>query len=136
MGVGQQHLVHLGRVHAGGAQVAQHLAQAGAEALRGAGIDQGQVVALAHQERVDCGLQALLVFGHVAAFQQAADQCRRHVDHFLPAQRDHAVEQGRDLQRTDALVVDAGHLLGGRGRGGFGQRRQWQGVQGQQQGGA
>ncbi|KAG1390023.1 hypothetical protein G6F58_013121 [Rhizopus delemar] len=40
MGMGQQHLVHLGRVHAGGAQVAQHLAQAGAEALRGAGVDQ------------------------------------------------------------------------------------------------
>ncbi len=136
VGVGQQHLVHLGRVHAGGAQVAQHLAQAGAEALRGSGIDQGQVVALAHQEGVDRGLQALLVFRYVAAFQQAADQCRRHVDHFLPAQRDHAVEQGGDLQRTNALVVDAGHLLGGSGRGGFGQCSQRQGRQGQQQGAA
>jgi len=115
MGVGQQHLVHLGRVHAGGAQIAQHLAQAGAKALRGAGIDQRQVVALADQERVDRCLQAFLVLRYVAAFQQAADQRRRHVHHFLPAQRDHAVEQGGDLQCADALVIDARHLLGGGG---------------------
>ncbi len=127
MGMGQQHVIHLGRVHAGGAQVAQHLAQAGAEALRGAGIDQGQVIALAHKESVDRGLQPLLVFRHVTAFQQAADQRRRHVHDFLPAQRDHAIEQGGDLQRTDALVVDAWDLLGGGRRRGFGQRGQWQG---------
>ncbi|KAG1530735.1 hypothetical protein G6F50_017119 [Rhizopus delemar] len=94
MGMGQQHLVHLGRVHAGGAQVAQHLAQAGAEALRGAGVDQGQVVALAHQEGVDRGLQPFRVFRHVAPFKQAADQRWRHVHHFLPAECDHAIEQG------------------------------------------
>ena len=96
MGVGQQHLIHLGRVHAGGR--CQHLAQAGAEALRGTGIDQGQVVALAHQESVDRGLQAFLVFRHVAAFQQAADQRRWHIHHFLTAQRDHAIEQRGDAK--------------------------------------
>src|SRR5690606_10300585 len=103
---------------------------------RGAGIDQGQVVALAHQEGVDSSLQALLVLRHVAALQQPADQRRRHVHHFLPAQRDHAIEQRGDLQRADALVIDTRHLLGGGGRGGFGQRRQRQGGQRQQQGGA
>jgi len=127
MGMGQQHVIHLGRVDAGSTQIAQHLAQARTEALRGTGIDQGQVIALAHKESVDRGLQPLFVFRHIATFQQAADQRRRHVHDFLPAQRDHAIEQGGDLQRTDALVVDAWDLLGGGRRRGFGQRGQWQG---------
>ncbi|MNV69104.1 hypothetical protein D3C71_1619950 [compost metagenome] len=93
------------------------------------------MLALTHQEGVDRGLQAFLVFRHVAAFEQAADQRWRHIHYFLPAERDHAVEQGSDLQRTDALVLHARYLLGGGGRGGLGQRGQRQGGQGQQQGG-
>jgi len=134
--VGEQHVAHLRRVHASRAQVAQHLAQAGTEALRGAGVDQGEVVALADQESVDRGLQAFAVFGYIAAIEQAGDQGGRDTHHFLPAQRDHAIEQGGDLQGADALVVDAQHLLGGGRRGGFGHGSQRQGGQCQQQRGA
>ncbi len=115
VGVGQQHFIDLGRVMAGGAQIGQHLAQARAKALRGAGVDQAQVVAALYQIGIDCGLQALGVFGHVAVIEQAGDRGRVHPDQRLPAQCHGAVEQGGDVQLPDLLVVDAGNLLLRRG---------------------
>jgi len=129
--MGEQHVVHLGRVVTGCAQVAQHLAQAGPEAGGGAGIHQGQVVAPLHQVGVDCGLQALAVFGHIPVVEQPGHCTGIDPGQFLPAQCHGAVEQRGDLQRADLLVVDAGHLCRGRVRGG-GQRRA--GGRGQQQG--
>jgi len=116
--VGQHDIIHLGRVVAGLAQVAQHLAQAGAEALRGAGVDQGQVIALLHQVGIDRGLQALAILGYVAVIKQAGDRAGGDPDQLLPTQRDSAIEQRGDLQRADGLVIHAGDLLARGVRGG------------------
>ncbi|MCY1240389.1 hypothetical protein D9M72_532350 [compost metagenome] len=132
VGVGEQDIIHVGRVVAGLAQVAQHLAQPRPEATGGAGVDQGEVVAALDQVGVDRGLQTLAVFGHVAVVEQAGDRARRDADQFRAAQRHGAVEQRGDLQFADPLVVDAGHLLT-RIVGGSGERRC--GNRGQQQGG-
>ncbi|MNM46068.1 hypothetical protein D3C81_569980 [compost metagenome] len=111
VGVGQQDIIDLGRRITGGAQVAQYLPQARAEALRGAGIDQGQMIATLHQVGVDGGLQALAILGYITMVEQPGDGARVDADQLLPAQCDGAIEQCGDLQLPDLLVINARHLL-------------------------
>ncbi len=136
VGVGQQHVVDLGRVIAGGAQVGQYLAQAGAEALRGPGIDQRQVATALYQVGVDRGLQALAVLGHVAVLEQAGDHARGNAGQRLPRQGHGAVEQRGYAHVADLLVIHAGDLCArdmrgaGVGAGGGQQQGQGEGAKG------
>ena len=118
VGVGQQHVLHLFRPHARGAQVLQHAAHGGAKAVGGASVDQDQVVAAAHQIRVDSGLHAVFGLRDVLGGQPLAAARRVDVFELLHGQKHHAVKQRRDLQVADALAVNAGHLDKGRRGGG------------------
>ncbi len=92
--MGQQHIVDLGRVVTGRAQVTQHLTQAGPHALRGAGVDQAEVAAILDQVCVDGSLHAVLVFGYVSVSEQTVVLGRVHIRQLLPRQCHATVEQG------------------------------------------
>jgi hypothetical protein len=128
VGVRQQHVAHVLGPHPGGAQVAQHLAQAWAEAGGGAGIDQHQPVGRAHQIGVDRRLHALGRLRHVAGAQPAFGLPQVDAFHLRGGQKGHAVEQRGDLQTADHLAIDTRHLNEIVGRAGLGV-----GARGQQQ---
>ena len=92
VGVGQQHMMHVLWPHAGGAQVAQHLPQAGAEAAGGAGIDQHQLAGRLLQVGVDRRLDALRRVRHMRCAQPAFGAGKVDVLQLPGRQEGHAVE--------------------------------------------
>ena len=92
VGVRQQHVAHVLGPHPGGAQVAQHLAQAWAEAGGGAGIDQHQLAGRLLQVGVDRRLDALRRVRHMRCAQPAFGAGKVDVLQLPGRQEGHAVE--------------------------------------------